>query len=68
MTSRRPSSGKSESRAGTKAPAFALRDATGETVRLADFAGRWLVLYAYPKGDTPGCTVEACEFTALVSG
>jgi peroxiredoxin Q/BCP len=56
---------KSATKAGAKAPAFALPDADGATVRLADFRGRWLVLYAYPKDDTPGCTVEACEFTAL---
>lgn len=48
---------------GAKAPAFSLTDAAGETVSLADFAGRWVVLYFYPRADTPGCTKEACEFT-----
>jgi peroxiredoxin Q/BCP len=48
---------------GKKAPAFALQDQDERTVRLSDFAGRWVVLYFYPKDDTPGCTTEACEFT-----
>lgn len=48
---------------GAKAPAFSLADASGKTVSLADFAGRWVVLYFYPRADTPGCTKEACEFT-----
>jgi peroxiredoxin Q/BCP len=47
---------------GTAAPTFALRDADGVEHRLADAAGKWLVLYFYPKDDTPGCTIEACEF------
>lgn len=47
---------------GKKAPAFKLTDANGETVTLADFAGKDLVLYFYPKDDTPGCTKEACGF------
>jgi thioredoxin-dependent peroxiredoxin len=47
---------------GRKAPAFTLTDADGRTVKLADFAGRDLVLYFYPKDDTPGCTKEACGF------
>src|ERR1700690_1116621 len=50
---------------GTKAPAFALpRDGSG-TVSLKDFAGRKLVLYFYPRADTPGCTKEAIDFTRL---
>ena len=48
---------------GAKAPAFSLPDQAGKKVRLSDFAGRWVVLYFYPKDDTPGCTTEACEFT-----
>jgi peroxiredoxin Q/BCP len=48
--------------AGKKAPAFKLVDAKGKTVTLADFAGKDLVLYFYPKDDTPGCTKEACGF------
>ncbi len=48
---------------GKKAPAFALKDAGGQNVKLSDFGGQWVVLYFYPKDDTPGCTTEACEFT-----
>ena len=48
---------------GSKAPAFTLEDQDGKKVRLADFAGKWVVLYFYPKDNTPGCTTEACEFT-----
>jgi len=48
---------------GKKAPALRLKDQAGQTRTLADFAGQWLVLYFYPKDDTPGCTIEACEFT-----
>ncbi len=51
---------------GTKAPAFTLPDQNGKAVALKDLAGRWVVLYFYPKDDTPGCTVEACEFTAAL--
>jgi len=47
---------------GTKAPAFALPSGDGETVRLAELKGKKIVLYFYPKDDTTGCTVEACEF------
>jgi peroxiredoxin Q/BCP len=47
---------------GDAAPAVALPDATGTIHDLADQRGRWTVLYFYPKDDTPGCTVEACEF------
>ena len=47
---------------GTKAPDFALQDAGGKTVRLKDFSGKRVVLYFYPKDDTPGCTAEACGF------
>jgi peroxiredoxin Q/BCP len=47
---------------GRKAPAFALKDQDGKTHRLKDYAGRPVVLYFYPKDDTPGCTVEACAF------
>ena len=47
---------------GKKAPAFSLRDQHGKTHRLADYAGRPVVLYFYPKDDTPGCTKEACAF------
>ncbi|MFI5374761.1 MAG: thioredoxin-dependent thiol peroxidase [Candidatus Rokuibacteriota bacterium] len=47
---------------GRKAPAFALPDQDGKTHRLRDYAGRALILYFYPKDDTPGCTREACAF------
>src|SRR5512143_407153 len=47
---------------GSAAPDFALQDQNGQTHRLADYSGRWLVLYFYPKDDTPGCTREACRF------
>ena len=47
---------------GRKAPAFALKDQVGTTHRLSDYAGRPLILYFYPKDDTPGCTKEACAF------
>lgn len=44
------------------APDFALPNQDGANVTLKDFAGQWLVLYFYPKDDTPGCTTEACSF------
>lgn len=44
------------------APNFNLPDQDGKTTSLSDFKGRWLVLYFYPKDDTPGCTKEACSF------
>ena len=44
-----------------KAPDFALADETGKTYTIKDFAGSWLVLYFYPKDDTPGCTTQACS-------
>ena len=47
---------------GKKAPAFSLNDQHGRTHRLADYAGRPVVLYFYPKDDTPGCTKESCAF------
>jgi peroxiredoxin Q/BCP len=49
--------------AGKRAPAFTLPNQDGEKVKLSDHAGKWVVLYFYPKDDTPGCTTEACEFT-----
>jgi len=45
-----------------KAPGFTLPDQTGSNRSLADYAGKWLVLYFYPQDDTPGCTTEACAF------
>ncbi|HEV8338715.1 MAG TPA: thioredoxin-dependent thiol peroxidase [bacterium] len=47
---------------GQVAPDFALPDGAGKTIRLSDFRGKSVVLYFYPKDDTPGCTTEACEF------
>ena len=51
---------------GSKAPAFALKDQHGATHRLSDYAGRHVILYFYPKDDTPGCTTESCDFQALL--
>ena len=51
---------------GTKAPAFSLKDQHGQTHRLSDYAGRPVVLYFYPKDDTPGCTQQACDFEATL--
>ena len=47
---------------GSTAPAFTTKDAEGRTVRLKDFRGQKVVLYFYPRDDTPGCTKEACSF------
>ncbi len=47
-------------KAGSKAPDFTLPDQNGEMHSLKDVKGKWLLLYFYPKDDTPGCTVEAC--------
>jgi thioredoxin-dependent peroxiredoxin len=51
--------------AGKAAPAFTLKDADGNSVALKDFKGNNVVLYFYPKDDTPGCTKEACGFRDL---
>lgn len=47
---------------GSKAPDFTAKDQDGNTVSLRDFSGENLILYFYPKDDTPGCTAEACSF------
>jgi len=47
---------------GDKAPAFKLKNQDGETISLSDLKGKPVVLYFYPKDDTPGCTKEACNF------
>ncbi|OGP83536.1 MAG: alkyl hydroperoxide reductase [Deltaproteobacteria bacterium RBG_13_65_10] len=52
---------------GDKAPTFKTKDQDGKTVSLSDFKGKKLVLYFYPKDDTPGCTLEACAFRDDVS-
>jgi len=52
---------------GQKAPAFALKDQHGNPHRLSDYAGQHVVLYFYPKDDTPGCTQESCDFQASLA-
>jgi peroxiredoxin Q/BCP len=47
---------------GKKAPAFTLKDQKGQAHRLSDYAGKPVILYFYPKDDTPGCTTETCAF------
>jgi thioredoxin-dependent peroxiredoxin len=47
---------------GDKAPDFELKDQNGKTHRLSDYRGKTVILYFYPKDDTPGCTKEACSF------
>ncbi len=49
-------------RVGNKAPDFTLMDANSNKVRLSDFTGKKVILYFYPKDNTPGCTQEACDF------
>ncbi len=51
-----------ELKAGDQAPSFSLMNQAGVEVSLSDYAGGWVVLYFYPKNDTPGCTTEACSF------
>lgn len=47
------------------APSFSLKNQDGELVSLEDFREKWVILYFYPKDDTPGCTTEACDFSKL---
>lgn len=54
--------------AGKKAPDFELPDKDGNLVRLSDFLGKKVVLYFYPKDNTPGCTKQACAFAAAYEG
>ena len=49
---------------GTKAPGFTLKDKDGKDVSLADFAGKKVVVYFYPRDNTPGCTRQACAYAA----
>ena len=49
---------------GNRFTDFSLQNQDGKTIRLNDFAGKWLVLYVYPKDDTPGCTIQGKSFTA----
>jgi peroxiredoxin Q/BCP len=51
---------------GKKAPAFRLKDQDETVHSLGDYAGKPVVLYFYPKDDTPGCTTESCEFQSLL--
>lgn len=53
---------------GQAAPDFVLKDQNGASQRLADYRGKWVVLYFYPKDDTPGCTKEACQFRDDILG
>jgi peroxiredoxin Q/BCP len=53
--------------AGAKAPAFTLADADGTKVSLSEFSGQKVVVYFYPRDDTPGCTKEACQFNDALS-
>ena len=53
---------------GTKAPDFTLPDKDGKNVSLSDFLGKKVVLYFYPKDNTPGCTRQACAFAATYNG
>ena len=53
---------------GTKAPNFTLNDKYGNSVSLSDFLGKKVVLYFYPKDNTPGCTRQACAFAAAYEG
>jgi thioredoxin-dependent peroxiredoxin len=62
-----PAAGKSVLTEGARAPAFRLPRDGGDTVSLSDYAGRKLVLFFYPRADTPGCTKEAIDFTRLAS-
>lgn len=52
---------------GKKAPAFTLENQDGNKSKLSDYVGKWVVLYFYPKDDTPGCTTQACDFTSSVA-
>jgi peroxiredoxin Q/BCP len=54
-------------KAGEKAPNFALKGSDGKIHKLSDFKGKYVVLYFYPKDETPGCTTEACNFRDNIS-
>jgi peroxiredoxin Q/BCP len=58
----------SELTTGMQAPAFTSTDQNGNPVSLSDFSGQKVILYFYPKDDTPGCTAEACDFRDNYSG
>ncbi len=59
-------SGDARPRAGDVAPGFTLSDQNGKKHSLADYKGKWVVVYFYPKDQTPGCTTQACQFTENV--
>ena len=52
--------------AGNRAPAFTLTDQHGKKVKLSDFKGKKVVVYFYPKADTPGCTTQSCKLRDAV--
>lgn len=52
---------------GQKAPDFTLKDEAGDPVKLSEMKGKWVVLYFYPKDNTPGCTTEALQFTQHIA-
>lgn len=56
----------SDLKIGDKAPEFSMKTSENETVNLSDFKGKYVVLYFYPKDDTPGCTMEAIDFNELL--
>jgi peroxiredoxin Q/BCP len=58
----------SELTTGMQAPAFTSTDQNGKPVSLSDFSGQKVILYFYPKDDTPGCTAEACDFRDNYNG
>ncbi|MCM8812118.1 MAG: thioredoxin-dependent thiol peroxidase [Candidatus Omnitrophica bacterium] len=55
-------------KAGSTAPDFSLQDQNGKTHKLSDYKGQWVLVYFYPKDDTPGCTKEACGLRDQISG
>ena len=61
-----PSSSIAALKVGDKAPNFSLQDQNNITHTLSDYEGQWVVLYFYPKDDTPGCTTQACDFRDAV--
>ena len=52
---------------GKPAPSFTLQDQDGNKVSLSEYRGKWVVLYFYPKDDTPGCTMEAQDFSDMMA-
>ncbi len=61
-----PAAAAAKPKVGDAAPAFSLVDQNGKKHSLADYKGKWVVVYFYPKDQTPGCTTQACEFTENV--